>query len=157
MMRKSADAPNIIVLPPVLVGGTLLLGLAVHYWLWTVELLPPFVARVVGLVVFVGAGALAHFAQLAMKRVGTNILPTQPTLALATDGPFRVTRNPLYVAAIGVYVGVTLWVNSLALLVLLVPMVAVLHRGIVMREEHYLEQKFGASYLAYKRTAPRWF
>ncbi len=157
MMKRRADAPNIVVLPPVLVAGTLLLGLVAHYWVWTVALLPPSVARVVGLVVFVCAGTLAHFAHLAMQRVGTNVLPTQPTLALATDGPFRITRNPLYVAAIGVYVGVMLWVNSLALLILLVPMFAVLHWGIVRREEHYLEEKFGASYLAYKRLVPRWF
>ena len=91
-----------------------------------------------------------------MKRVGTNVLPTQPTLALATDGPYRFSRNPLYIAAIGVYVGVALWVDSLALLLLLPPMIAVLHWGIVLREERYLSAKFGARYEVYRATVRRW-
>src|SRR5437773_11833754 len=102
-MTRGADTPDIVVLAPVLVGGALIVGILVHYLLWTVTLLPTVLARVLGVAVFVSAGILAHFAQLAMKRVGTNVFPTQPTLALATDGPYRFTRNPLYIAAIGVY------------------------------------------------------
>ena len=134
-MTRQRDTPNIVVLPPVLVGGTLLVGVAVHFMLWEIPLLPTLLARILGLAVFVSAGVLAHLAHLAMKRVGTNILPTQPTLALATDGPYRFTRNPLYIAAIGVYLGVTLWVNGLAPLLLLLPMALLLHWGIVLREE----------------------
>ena len=70
-------------------------------------------------------------------------LPSRPTVALATDGPYRFTRNPLYVAAIGVYLGVTLWVDGLAPLLLLLPMAWLLHRGIVLPEERYLETRFG--------------
>ncbi|MEO7823063.1 MAG: isoprenylcysteine carboxylmethyltransferase family protein [Gemmatimonadaceae bacterium] len=91
-----------------------------------------------------------------MKRVGTNVLPTQPTLALATDGPYRFTRNPLYIAAIGVYLGITFWVDGLALLLLLFPMAWVLHRGIVLPEERYLESKFGERYLVYRSAVRRW-
>ncbi|MEO7822004.1 MAG: isoprenylcysteine carboxylmethyltransferase family protein [Gemmatimonadaceae bacterium] len=152
----TADVPDILVLPPVLVGGMLLIGVLVHYALWTVTLMPTVLARVLGVLVFVSAGALAHFAQLAMKRVGTSILPTQPTLALATDGPYRFSRNPLYVAAIGVYLGVTLWVNGLAPLLLMVPMTWLLHWGIVLREERYLQSKFGTAYQAYRTTVRRW-
>ena len=155
-MTRAKDAPDIIVLPPVLVGGTLLIGVAVHYLVWPVEVLPIIVARVAGLALFVAAGVLAHLSHRSMKRVGTNVLPTQPTLALATDGPYRFSRNPLYIAAIGVYVGVALWVDSLALLLLLPPMIAVLHWGIVLREERYLSAKFGARYEVYRATVRRW-
>lgn len=78
-----------------------------------------------------------------MRRAGTNIRPDQPTLALVLDGPFRFTRNPLYIAAIGLCVGVALFVDGLAPFVVLVPVLAVLHWGIVLREERYLEAKFG--------------
>ncbi len=91
-----------------------------------------------------------------LKRVGTNIFPTQPTLALATDGPYRFSRNPLYIAAIGVYVGVSLWVDALAPLLLMFPMAWLLHWGIVLREEQYLESKFGNTYQSYKMTVRRW-
>ena len=155
-MTRQRDTPNIVVLPPVLVGGTLLVGVAVHFMLWEIPLLPTLLARILGLAVFVSAGVLAHLAHLAMKRVGTNILPTQPTLALATDGPYRFTRNPLYIAAIGVYLGVTLWVNGLAPLLLLLPMALLLHWGIVLREERYLTAKFGPRYEDYRSTVRRW-
>ncbi len=155
-MGRSSDVPDIVVLPPVLVGGMLLVGVLIHYALWTVTLMPTVLARVLGVVVFISAGVLAHFAHLAMKRVGTNILPTQPTLALATDGPYRFSRNPLYLAAIGVYLGVTLWVNGLAPLLLMLPMTTLLHWGIVLREERYLESKFGNAYQSYRMGVRRW-
>jgi protein-S-isoprenylcysteine O-methyltransferase Ste14 len=155
-MGRSSDAPDIMVLPPVLVGGMLLVGVVIHYALWTVALLPTLLARALGVLVFISAGVLAHFSHLAMKRVGTNILPTQPTLALATDGPYRFSRNPLYIAAVGVYLGITLWVNGLAPLLLMFPMMWLLHWGIVLREEHYLNSKFGAAYQSYQTAVPRW-
>jgi protein-S-isoprenylcysteine O-methyltransferase Ste14 len=155
-MGRSRDVPDIVVLPPVLVGGILLIGVLIHYAVWTVNLLPTVLARALGITIFISAGVLAHFAHLAMKRVGTNILPTQPTLALATDGPYRFSRNPLYIAAIGVYLGVTLWVNGLAPLLLILPMTLLLHWGIVLREERYLKAKFGDSYQAYQMSVRRW-
>jgi protein-S-isoprenylcysteine O-methyltransferase Ste14 len=91
-----------------------------------------------------------------MKRVGTNVLPTRPTLALATDGPYRFTRNPLYLAAIGVYLGVSFWVDGVAPLLLLWPMVWVLKRGIIVPEEQYLESKFGNAYVSYRSHVRRW-
>lgn len=155
-LREARDAPRILVLPPVLVGGTLLVGTALHYGVWPVELLPVVLSRVLGVILFIASGVLAHLAHLALKRVGTNVFPTQPTLALATDGPYRYSRNPLYIAAIGVYVGVTLWVDSLALLILLIPMAVVLHVGIVLRKERYLIAKFGQRYDAYRSAVRRW-
>jgi protein-S-isoprenylcysteine O-methyltransferase Ste14 len=155
-MAGERDAPDIVILPPVLVGGTMILGLIVHYLLWQVSILPMLLSRVLGVVVFVSSGVLAHLAHRAMQRVGTNVLPTQPTLALATDGPFRFTRNPLYIAAIGVYLGVTLWVNSVVMLALVIPMTLVLHWGIVLREERYLMAKFGDGYAAYRARVRRW-
>ena len=156
-MKKGKDAPDIVVLPPVLVGGTMIVGLIAHYTLWPVSPLPNLVARPLGAVLFVLSGILAHRAHRAMERVGTNVFPTQPTLALATDGPFRFTRNPLYIAALGVYLGVALWVNSVVMLLLIIPMAAVLHWGIVLREEQYLSAKFPEVYAAYRAQVRRWF
>jgi protein-S-isoprenylcysteine O-methyltransferase Ste14 len=156
MWKRSVDSPDIIVLPPVLVGGTLLLGIGLNYLVWPTTLLPIVPARVLGVCLFITSGLLAHSAQRAMMRVGTNVLPTRPTLALALDGPYRYTRNPLYLAAIGVALAVSLWVNGVFPLVLLAPMILILQRGIVLREEQYLLQKFGAEYEAYRSRVPRW-
>src|SRR5436190_23581085 len=115
---RAVDTPKIRVLPPVLVGGVLLIGVLLD-WLRHTPVLPDRGARALGFSIFVLSGCLAHWAQLTMRRVGTNILPTRPSLALATAGPFRRTRNPLYIAALGVYLGVALWVNGLVPLLLL--------------------------------------
>jgi protein-S-isoprenylcysteine O-methyltransferase Ste14 len=154
-MPRSADAPAILVLPPVLVGGGLVIGILLH-WLRPIPLLPLVPARVFGVTTFLLAGVLAYFAEAAMKRAGTNIFPTQPALALVTDGPFRFSRNPLYIAAVGLYLGVALWVGGLAPFLLLVPVVWLLHWGIVLREERYLETKFGDTYRAYRARVRRW-
>ena len=153
---QEPDRPHILVLPPILVGGLLLVGVSAHYWLWTVTPFPIVPARILGFVLFVSAGVLAHAAHNAMKRAGTNIFPTQPALALVSDGPFRRTRNPLYIAAVGVYLGVAFWVDGLVTFLLLPIVLAGLHWAVVMPEERYLEGKFGDAYRAYQSQVPRW-
>jgi len=155
-MVPSPDRPQILVLPPVLVGGTMLIGVLLHYWVWPVTPFPIVAARSVGVALFIGAGMLAYYAQNAMTRAGTNVFPTQPALALVTDGPFRYTRNPLYVAASGVYLGVALWVDGLVPLLLFPLVVILLHYAIVLPEERYLETKFGESYRDYRSRVRRW-
>jgi protein-S-isoprenylcysteine O-methyltransferase Ste14 len=91
-----------------------------------------------------------------MVRAGTNVLPTRPALAIVTDGPFRFTRNPLYLANAVAYLGLTLVFNTVWTLLLYVPMLLVIHWGIIRREERYLEAKFGETYLAYKARVRRW-
>lgn len=157
MVKRSPDSPDIVVLPPVLVGGTLIAGLIIHFAVWRVALLPTMVARIVGVTIIVASGIFSLLARRAMLRVGTNVFPTKPSLALATDGPFRRTRNPLYVGAIGGYLGVAISVNAAASLLLAVPMIWILHRGVVLREEQYLARKFGDEYRAYQSRVPRWF
>jgi protein-S-isoprenylcysteine O-methyltransferase Ste14 len=104
----------------------------------------------------VASGLLARSAEVVMKRAGTNIRPDQPTLAIVSDGPFQFTRNPLYLALTGLYVGITLLVDALWPLLLLVPVLAVLQWGVVAREERYLEAKFGEPYRTYKSRVRRW-
>jgi protein-S-isoprenylcysteine O-methyltransferase Ste14 len=153
--HKVSDAPGVLVFPPALFAGTLVLGLVLH-WLHPVSLLPPLPARLAGLVVLVLSWWLVHSAEAALKRAGTNVRPDQPSLAIVTDGPFRFSRNPMYLATTGLYLGITLLVNTPWPLILLSPMLLVLHWGVVRREERYLEAKFGEPYRAYKSRVRRW-
>jgi protein-S-isoprenylcysteine O-methyltransferase Ste14 len=130
-------------------------GLVLH-WVRPLPALPPVIARLAGVVILVLGWLLARSAEAAMKRAGTNIRPDQPTLAIVTDGPFRFTRNPLYLAATGLYVAVALLVNTLWPLLLLVPMLVVLQWGVIRPEERYLEAKFGESYREYRARVRRW-
>ena len=154
-IADTPDTPQVLVLPPVLVGGALLLGIVID-WIHPIPVLPLVPARVIGVIMFVLSGVLAHFAQNAMHRAGTNIRPDRPALALVTDGPFRFTRNPLYVAALGVYLGIALFVNGLIPILLVIPVFYLLLWGVVLREERYMEAKFGEPFTAYRARVRRW-
>jgi protein-S-isoprenylcysteine O-methyltransferase Ste14 len=84
------------------------------------------------------------------------VRPDQPTLAIVTDGPFRYSRNPLYLATTGLYLAIALLVDTVWPLVLLVPMLVVLDWGVVRREERYLEAIFGETYRVYRTQVRRW-
>ena len=156
-MAEPADRPAILVAPPALLAGTLLIGALVHYVAWSVALLPPVPARVIGALLVVGSRLVAQAARRAFRKVGTNVLPTQPTIALATEGPYRYTRNPIYLSHLVLYAGTALLVNGAAPLLLL-PLVAIgLHWAVVRPEEQYLQRKFGHAYTLYCQRVPRWF
>jgi len=149
------DSPGVIAFPPLLYVGTLLLGLLVH-WFRPLHLSTTFWIRIAGAFILVLGAALARWGRNTMVRAGTNVIPNQPTLAIVTDGPFRYTRNPLYIGATLAYTGLTLIFNSFWPLLVLPPLLLVIHWGVVRREERYLEAKFGTLYLAYKQSVPRW-
>jgi|SRR5438094_8008447 len=150
-----ADNPGVVIFPPILFVGTLLLGLLLHY-LWPVNLARGPWVRVVGVILAVASGALALWGVRTMRRARTNISPSKPALAIVTDGPFRFSRNPLYVANALFYVGLSLAFNAVWPLVLFAPMLVVLHWGIIRREERYLEAKFGDPYRSYKSRVRRY-
>lgn len=148
--------PGIVAPPPVLYLGTLLLAAALH-WLAPIEI----AARgdglwaPGGLLLLLGA-ALARWAFLTMRRVHTSGSPHEPATALAMAGPFRFSRNPIYVAMTAMYLGLALLGNSIWPLPLLAPLLALMHWGVVLREERYLLARFGDAYLAYKAQVGRW-
>ena len=87
---------------------------------------------------------------------GTNIPPNLPTTALVVDGIYRRTRNPLYLGTTLVYLGLSVAAGSLWAIGLVVPLLWVINTGVIAREEHYLERKFGDAYRAYKARVRRW-
>jgi len=91
-----------------------------------------------------------------MHGAGTNISPLKPSISLVTSGPYRFSRNPLYVALTLIYAGLTMLLNSWWGFLLLAPVLSVLHIGVVRREEAYLERKFGDEYPAYKGSVRRY-
>ncbi len=99
---------------------------------------------------------LAMWGRRVMERAGTNVNPTLPSTALVATGPFLFSRNPLYVALTLMYVGLALLANALWVLVLIVPVLVVLHYGVVRREERYLETKFGDAYREYRSRVRRY-
>jgi protein-S-isoprenylcysteine O-methyltransferase Ste14 len=99
---------------------------------------------------------LALTALRVLSRAHTPVDPTKPTTALVTEGPFRYSRNPIYVALTLLYLGGAFLVNALWILLLVVPALVVLRYGVIAREEAYLARKFGTAYHQYTAQVRRW-
>jgi protein-S-isoprenylcysteine O-methyltransferase Ste14 len=155
MADRSTDSPDVVAWPPLVFLGALAPALLLH-WLMPVQLLPPTLSRVLGAALCAGSGVVALWGETTMHRAGTNVRPDRPATVLVTGGPFRYSRNPLYLSLTALYLGITLLFDALWPLVTLLPMLAVMHWGIILREERYLEAKFGDEYRAYKARVRRW-
>lgn len=91
-----------------------------------------------------------------MRRASTAVNPSLPTTAIVSGGVFGLSRNPIYLSFTLLYCGIALLFNGLWAFLFLPPLIAVVHTGVIMREENYLEQKFGDEYLRYKARVRRW-
>ncbi len=90
------------------------------------------------------------------RRHNTSVKPHEPSTALITRGPYRYSRNPIYLALGLLYAGIGIAADSPWTLALLVPALVVMHYGVIIREERYLERKFADAYRRYKSTTRRW-
>jgi protein-S-isoprenylcysteine O-methyltransferase Ste14 len=95
-------------------------------------------------------------ALVAMKTAGTNVNPAKPALTIVHGGPFRFTRNPMYLALCLLQVALGFFLNDWITLLFVVPLALFLHYGVILREERYLTAKFGEPYLELKRQVRRW-
>jgi protein-S-isoprenylcysteine O-methyltransferase Ste14 len=158
-LSRDDDHPGVIAPPPLIALATLVLGLLLDWLLpaYVLAVLLSFGARLVIGVGLVAAGAvLAVAAERQFRRTGTNVPPWKPALALATTGIYAHLRNPMYVGTGAMVAGLAIGLASDWTLVLLVPAALMLHRGVVLREEDYLERKFGEDYRQYKARVPRY-
>jgi protein-S-isoprenylcysteine O-methyltransferase Ste14 len=149
------DHAGVIGPPPLLYGAALVIGAALE-WLWPTTIGLGRLPLWLGLVLVLAGFAIALAGALALRRGGTNIPPHRPTTRIVTDGPYRYSRNPLYLALTLIYAGVGLIADDLWILVMLLPLLLVVHWGVIRREERYLEGKFGETYRQYKESVRRW-
>lgn len=153
------DRANFIIFPPVIPYSTLAIACVLQW------LVPLGLVANIGQGVRTGLGAMIVIAGMAtmlaghraLLRHGTDVNPLRPTTALVTDGVFRRTRNPLYVGVSVALCGIALIFSLDWMLILIVPACILLHFAVVVREERYLEQKFGDAYRRYKMRVPRYF
>ena len=108
-----------------------------------------------GVLLTLGA-LLAVWGKRTMENAGTSVSPRMPTKALVTRGPFRFTRNPLYLARTLLYVALALVMDTPWPLLTLVPLLFLVHYGVVLPEERYLTARFGHTYEDYQTRVRRW-
>ena len=105
---------------------------------------------------FALALALFAWAIATMTRAGSNVPTSRPTTTIVDSGPYRYTRNPIYLGMVLGLIGLAIAFNSLWLLMTLVPFALVIRYGVITREEAYLERKFGDVYRRYHTRVRRW-
>lgn len=114
------------------------------------------VRRGVGLTLIIGGLLLDGMAAGLFRRRGTAVEPWKPSTVLINEGPYRFSRNPIYVGFAITYAGLAIAMDSWLTLSLLVPCLLVVDRFVIQREERYLAAKFGAGYDAYRAQVRRW-
>jgi protein-S-isoprenylcysteine O-methyltransferase Ste14 len=154
----ATDHADVAIKPPFLFLGALALGCLLNLVLPIGAPLasPNRLALIAGFA-FVAIGlALALLSIRRFLLAGTSPIPGEPSTTLVVVGPYQFTRNPIYIGFVLVYFGLAIILTSVWVLVLLIPVLIILQRGVVEREEVYLERQFGETYTKYKARVPRW-
>jgi len=152
MHEEQLDSPGVKVPPPLVYAGALALGFALERFFP----LRRRKARVAGAALLVTGMALGAWARILFLKRRTTVLPFRPASALIDEGPFRISRNPIYIAFAAIYAGASLMRRSTWPLLLLPGVVLIIDQTVIDREEAYLERRFGEEYLAYKAKVRRW-
>ena len=155
MPGDEQDKPGVVAPPPLIYLGALIFGLLLGRR-FPVRFLPRALARGLGWPLLGGGVLLLGWFEGAMRQADTPTNPYKPVEHIATGGPFRYTRNPGYLAMTLIYAGIASLANALWALLLLPAAPLVIRRGVIEREERYLERKFGEEYLSYKARVRRW-
>lgn len=152
-MSEKPDTPKVMMLPPMLVllhviaGITLNWMVGVHFshgWGWA------------GLVLLAASFATVAWARRIFLRAGTNVPPNQPALVLVREGPYRFTRNPMYLSFVIGFIGLSLLAGAPMMLLMALPLFYFLDQHVIVPEEEYLAEKFGDDYRAFLQQVRRW-
>jgi protein-S-isoprenylcysteine O-methyltransferase Ste14 len=154
-MTHDQDNPGINVPPPLIYLLPLVLGVILDRRR-PVPFLPRGAARGLGWSLLGGGVALNGWFLRTIRMADVPIRTDKPVPRLTTEGPFRYTRNPSYLALAIIYAGIAVLRNSLWAILLLPLVVLVMQREVIGREERYLERAFGEEYLDYKEKVRRW-
>ena len=156
LMRQDLDTSNAAVRPPFAWLLALAAGIAIN-WLYPLPFVPASVSGAwVGAAIFALAFALGVWAIVTIRNAGTQVETYKPTTAIVANGPYRFTRNPIYLGMMLGLVGLAIAFDSLWLLATLVLFCLVIRYGVIAREEAYLERKFGEVYRRYRARVRRW-
>jgi protein-S-isoprenylcysteine O-methyltransferase Ste14 len=152
-----SDTAGVIAPPPLIYLGALGLGFGLQAVIarGRRSARSPVATTIGAASIITGVGLMGSFVQ-AFRRALTPVDPYVPSETIVTDGPYRLTRNPGYLGMAFTYAGIAIVANAPWALVPLPVAIAVVDRGVIAREERYLERKFGTRYVDYKRRVRRW-
>ena len=158
-MPEQETAAKVRIVPPLVPLVAIVLGIGLNR-IWLLDSLfdipAPSRVWIGGGIIAVAVIVLGAWPIAMFLRSGQHPEPWRPTPSLHFDGPYRLTRNPMYLMMVLVCLGTAIALANLWIF-LLIPVVAwILHRFAILPEEAYLESRFGEDYLAYKSRVRRW-
>jgi len=145
---------SVLLRPPVVFLYAILLGIALN-WAWSLPFRPS-TPGWLGPLILLCAAVLFGLAVRAFRAAGTPVRGSEPTTTIVRTGPYRFSRNPIYLSFILLVLGLSVWLNNLWLLIMLVPAVGFVAAVVIPQEERFLERKFHDQYLNYKAEVRRW-
>jgi protein-S-isoprenylcysteine O-methyltransferase Ste14 len=148
--------PGVRFPPPLVYLAAVLIGAAID-WVIPIRVLPASLIGWLGGALVLLALTLTGLGSLERIKAKTTFRTDRPVSALITTGPYRYSRNPLYLALSILQLGVGIWLNNVWVVVLLVPVIAWIRWRVIAPEERYLIGKFGQVYLDYQTQVRRWF
>jgi protein-S-isoprenylcysteine O-methyltransferase Ste14 len=153
---RNPDVANLgLVRPPLVYLAGFLIGVGldlVRPALW----LPAELGAWIGAPILIAAPILFFSSTRRFQAAGTPVPGNKPVTAIVQSGPYRFSRNPIYLAFSLLVLGLACVLNSLWLLGTLAAAVSVMSFVVIPREERYLERRFGGEYLDYKAKVRRW-
>ena len=157
MSSEPRDIPGVIAPPPIIFLAFLAGGWTLGNLIGEPSLgLPDLWRRGIALVL-IALGLIVEGAAAGLfRRARTAVEPWKPTTALITTGIYGLSRNPIYVGFTIVYAGLAVGLDSPLAAAMILPCLIVVDRFVIVREEAYLERKFGEAYRAYKGKVRRW-
>jgi protein-S-isoprenylcysteine O-methyltransferase Ste14 len=144
--------------PPLIFFGFIILGFVIEFFLPLRIITPAHAidARMIGVILLIAAVALFASAVGTFRTAGTSVIPMKPTTALTFLGPYRFTRNPIYLAMAVATAGIALIANAVWPLLMVPFLMVALTYTAILREERYLAMKFGEPYTTYTSRVRRW-
>ena len=142
--------------PPLGFVGAFLIGMLLQYWAWPHGPISsaPLITLAVGLVAIGAATALNAIVLFVTSR--TTVVPHGQSAHFVVGGPYRWTRNPMYLGLVLAYAGAAVWTGTWLALPLLALPILHLSRWVIPMEEGALHSRFGQPYEDYSRRVRRW-
>lgn len=153
---EKKDIAGVIAPPPLIYLAALVIALVLE-WVARADAGLGRIGMWAGIALIVLSVVIAVLARHQFIKGGTSLRVEKPSTAILSTGPFRYTRNPLYLSLAMLQIGIGLAAGMAWIIAWVVPAILVIRFGVIAREERYLERKFGEEYLRYKTRVRRWF